>query len=98
MPNRDDGKSMFSRMVRLVATPGREHSVLPDSGSSQFAEAEKIGLDQRQLVEHRRRELATSAPRLERADEALALVVAQRRSGHARLPGDFRNVHQTRLT
>jgi ABC-type transporter Mla MlaB component len=53
MPNRDDGKSMFSRMVRLVATPGREHSVLPDSGSSQFAEAEKAEL--KAMIERKRR-------------------------------------------
>ena len=40
------------------------------------------------------RELAPGAFRLQRVDEALALVVAQRRGGHAGFPGDFRDVHQ----
>ena len=55
MPQRDDGKGMFSRVVRLMSAPASRH----DSGlggselSSQFADAEKAEL--KAMIERKRR-------------------------------------------
>ena len=51
--------------------------------------------DQLELQQHLGRKLAAQAMPRHRGNQPDLLVVAQRRSGHARLPGDFRDVHQS---
>jgi hypothetical protein len=54
MASRDEGKGVLSRVVRMMSAPTRELVGLgADSGSSQFAEAEKAEL--KAMIERKRR-------------------------------------------